>query len=130
MPDIINYEIAALQTVTRQVSLTDDEQLDRDIRTNIKRICELIDYVTSFGNSDVKLVVTPEYAVNGNFRVIDLDAWCAIATTVPGPLHRHLCREGQSAQDLPGRRTCSKCIPIFRAASSTARCCSGPTATS
>lgn len=85
MPDIINYEVAALQTVTRQVSLTDDEQLDRDIRANIKRICELIDYVTSFGNSDVKLVVTPEYAVNGNFRVINLEAWCRIATTVPGP---------------------------------------------
>jgi len=85
MPDIINYEVACLQTITRQVSLTDDEQLDRDIRANIKRICDLIDYVTSFGNSDVKLVVTPEYAVNGNFRVINLDAWCRIATTVPGP---------------------------------------------
>jgi predicted amidohydrolase len=85
MPDIINYEVACLQTITRQVSLTDDEQLDRDIRANIARICDLIDYVTSFGNSDVKLVVTPEYAVNGNFRVINLDAWCRIATTVPGP---------------------------------------------
>src|SRR5580700_6481000 len=85
MPDILNYEVACLQTVTRQVSITDAEQRDRDIRTNIARMCELIDYQTSFGNSDVKLVVTPEYAINANFRRLDLEGWMSIATTVPGP---------------------------------------------
>ena len=85
MSDILNFEIACLQSRTRQISIDDAEQRDQDIRANIARMCELIDYTTSFGNSDVKLVVTPEYAINGNFRRINLEQWCNIATTVPGP---------------------------------------------
>ena len=38
MPDIINYEVACMQTRARQVSLDDEEQRDLDIRANIERI--------------------------------------------------------------------------------------------
>jgi len=48
-------------------------------------MCELIDYVTSFGNSEVKLVVTPEYAINAQFRRLNVEDWCRICTTIPGP---------------------------------------------
>lgn len=85
MADIINYEVACLQTRTRQVSLDDDKQRDLDIRANITRMGELIDYITSFGNSEVKLVVTPEYAINASFRRLSVEDWCRISTTVPGP---------------------------------------------
>lgn len=85
MEDILNYEIACLQTVTRQISITDATQRHEDVCANIARIGELIDYVTSFGNSEVKLVVTPEYAINPSFRRLELPEWLAISTTVPGP---------------------------------------------
>ena len=63
MKQIYNYEIACLQTRAKMVSL-DDKQRDIDIRDNISRICEMTDYITAFGNSDVKLIVLPEYSIN------------------------------------------------------------------
>jgi predicted amidohydrolase len=95
MRDVLNFEIACLQTRSRQVSLTDATQRDLDIRANIERICQLIDYVTSFGNSDVKLIVTPEYAINGNWRRIELEQWMAISTTIPGPYTDILCEKAK-----------------------------------
>jgi predicted amidohydrolase len=85
MTDLINYEIACLQTRSRQVSVDDDKQRDLDIRSNIDRMCQLVDYITSFGNSEVKLVVTPEYAINASFRRLELEQWMRISTTIPGP---------------------------------------------
>src|SRR5260221_13282694 len=85
MRDVLNFEIACLQTRARQVSVSDAKQRDLDIRANIERICQLIDYVTSFGSSEVKLIVTPEYAINGHWSRKDVDQWIKICTTVPGP---------------------------------------------
>ena len=84
MAQILNYEIACLQTRSRAVSL-DGEQRDRDIRENIARICEMIDYVTAFGNSDVRLVVLPEYSINARWQRLDLEDWFRLCTTIPGP---------------------------------------------
>ena len=84
MAEILNYEVASLQTRARAVSL-DEGQRDADIRANIARIAELIDYVTAFGNSDVRLVVLPEYAINARWQRMELEDWCRIATTIPGP---------------------------------------------
>ena len=85
MADILNFEVACLQTRARQIAIDDDVQRDLDIRANISRMCELVDYVTSFGNSEVRLVVTPEYAINGSFRRLELEQWMRISTTIPGP---------------------------------------------
>ena len=43
MPDIINFEVAAIQPRIRQVSLNDDKQRALDIRAKIARICQLVD---------------------------------------------------------------------------------------
>ena len=85
MPDILNFEVACIQPRVRQVSLEDEKQGDLDIRANIERICQLVAYVTSFGNSEVKLIVTPEYAINGHWSNKNVDQWIKICTTVPGP---------------------------------------------
>ena len=85
MPDIINFEVACIQPRVRQVSLGDDKQRDLDIRANIERIGQLVDYVTAFGNSEVKLIATPEYAINGHWSNKDVDQWIKICTTIPGP---------------------------------------------
>ncbi|MFN4282711.1 MAG: nitrilase-related carbon-nitrogen hydrolase [Alphaproteobacteria bacterium] len=95
MANYINFEVAALQTRTCQLSLTDAAERDRQIRANIARICDLIDYVTSFGNSEVKLVVTPEYSINANFRQITLEQWMEISTTIPGPYTDILCEKAK-----------------------------------
>ena len=84
MKQIYNYEIACLQTRSKMVSL-DDEQRDNDIRDNISRICEMTDYITAFGNSDVKLIVLPEYSINARWEKMDLENWLKISTTIPGP---------------------------------------------
>ena len=95
MAEYINFEVAALQTRTCQLSLTDAKLRDQQIRGNIARICDLIDYVTSFGNSEVKLVVTPEYSINANFRQITLEQWMEISTTIPGPYTDILCEKAK-----------------------------------
>ena len=84
MKQILNYEVACLQTRSKMVSL-DDKQRDADVRDNIKRICEMIDYITAFGNSDVKLMVLPEYSINARWEKMDLENWLKISTTIPGP---------------------------------------------
>ncbi len=45
----------------------------------------MIDYVTAFGSSEVKLIVLPEYAINAHWQRIDLEDWMRISTTIPGP---------------------------------------------
>ena len=84
MAELLNYEIACLQTRSRAVSL-DDAQRDADIRANISRIGEMIDYITAFGNSEVKLIVLPEYAINARWQRMELEDWFRISTTIPGP---------------------------------------------
>ncbi len=84
MAEILNYEVACMQTRSREVSLEVGQQ-DQDIRANIARIGEMIDYVTAFGNSDVRLVVLPEYAINARWQKMELEDWFKICTTIPGP---------------------------------------------
>ena len=82
--EIAHYEVACLQTRARAVSL-DDAQRDRDIRANLARAFEMIDYVTAFGNSEVRLVVMPEYSVNARWEKLSLAQWIEIASPIPGP---------------------------------------------
>lgn len=84
MTEITHYEVACLQTRSRAVSL-DAPQRDADVRANLARIFELIDYVTAFGNSDVRLVVVPEYAINARWEKLSLEQWIGISSTIPGP---------------------------------------------
>ncbi len=83
--DITYYEVACLQTRARAVSLDDDRQRDRDIRANLGRALEMVDYVTAFGNSEVRLVVLPEYAVNARWEKLSVGQWISLCTTIPGP---------------------------------------------
>ncbi len=85
MAEQLNYEVACLQTRSRQVSRDDDAQRDADIRANLERIFELIDYITAFGNSEVRLIVLPEYAINARWHRMELEDWMRICTTIPGP---------------------------------------------
>ena len=85
MKETLNFEVACLQTRSRAVSLDDDDQRDQDVRANILRIFDLIDYVTAFGNSDVRLIVLPEYSINARWQKMELADWLRISTTVPGP---------------------------------------------
>lgn len=85
MTETTHYEVACLQTRSKAVSLHDEEQRDIDIRANLSRIFELIDYVTAFGNSNVRLVVVPEYAINARWEKLSLDEWLRICSTIPGP---------------------------------------------
>ena len=82
--EVTHYEVACLQTRARAVSL-DAAQRDRDIRANLARAFEMIDYVTAFGNSEVRLVVMPEYSVNARWEKLSLAQWIEIASPIPGP---------------------------------------------
>ena len=84
MNDITHYEVACIQSRARAVSL-DTAERDGDIRANLSRMFELIDYVTAFGNSDVRLVVLPEYAINARWEKLSLGQWIDIASPIPGP---------------------------------------------
>ncbi len=95
MKEILNYEVACLQTRARQISLNDEEQRDKDVRANLERMFQMIDYVTAFGNSDVRLVVTPEYAINARWHRMELEDWLRISTTIPGPYTDLLCEKAK-----------------------------------
>ena len=111
---ITRYEVACLQTRARAVSL-DAAQRDEDIRANVERIGELIDYVTAFGNSDVRLVVLPEYAINARWQRLSVEEWMQLATPIPGPYTDLLAAKAQQRNvyiaanmmevhpDFPGR---------------------------
>ena len=73
MKERMYYEVACLQTRTKAISVTDDKKRDEDIRWNINRIFDLIDYVTAFGASDVKLIVTPEYSINARWNKMSVE---------------------------------------------------------
>ena len=117
MAQVLSYEIACLQTRSRAVSL-DDERRDRDIRENIARIGEMIDYVTAFGNSEVRLVVLPEYAINARWQRLELEDWFRLCTTIPDPIPSSWAR-WRSSGTSSSPPICSRCIPTFRAGSST-----------
>ena len=91
---ITHYEVACLQTKARAVALDPDHR-DADIRANLDRILELIDYVTAFGNSDVRLVVLPEYAINARWQRLSVEQWISLSTTIPGPYTDILAAKAQ-----------------------------------
>ena len=121
MEKIINYEIACLQTRSKMVSL-EDKQRDIDIRDNISRIGEMTDYITAFGNSDVKLIVLPEYSINARWEKMDLQNWLKISTTIPGPYTDLLADKAKERKiwiaanmlevhpDFPGRFFNTSCL--------------------
>ena len=86
------YEVACLQTRSRAVSL-DERQRDEDVRANLTRIFEMIDYVTAFGNSSVRLVVLPEYAINARWQKLELQDWFRLCTGLKWQWnHWNFCR--------------------------------------
>jgi predicted amidohydrolase len=109
-----HYEVACLQTRSRAVSF-DAEQRDADVRANLERSFELIDYITAFGNSAVRLVVYPEYAINARWEKLSVEQWMELSTTIPGPYTDLLSAKAQQRNlyiaanmmethpDFPGR---------------------------
>lgn len=85
MKERMYYEVACLQTRSQAIDLDDETKRDEGIRANILRIFDLIDYITAFGNSDVKLIVLPEYAINARWNKLTVEEWMRISTTIPGP---------------------------------------------
>ena len=78
------YGVACIQNRPRIVADLHDK--DAVIGSNMERMLELIDYATDWGKSGVRLVVAPEYALNGPARPIPGDVETLIATgvTIPG----------------------------------------------
>jgi predicted amidohydrolase len=85
MKETMYYDVACLQTRSQAVTINDDAKRDGEIRANIMRIFDLIDYVTAFGSSEVKLIVCPEYAINARWNKMSVEDWMRISTTIPGP---------------------------------------------
>lgn len=114
MTAITNYEVACLQTRSRSVSL-EAEQRDEDIRANLTRAFEMIDYITAFGNSSVRLIVMPEYSLNARWEKLSVQQWIDLSTTIPGPYTEMISAKAQQRNvhiaanmmevhpDFPGR---------------------------
>jgi len=115
MKEQMYYEVASIQTRSRAISVNDPEQRDKDVRANLKRIFDLIDYVTAFGASEVKLIVLPEYAINARWNNMPVEDWMKISTTIPGPYSDLICQKSKERKiyiaanmmevhpDFPGR---------------------------
>ena len=89
------FEIACLQTASRQIPV-DPKAKDEAIGTNIARILELIGYATKQGKTGVRIVVLPEYAINGIWEERPLEQFLDLGVTIPGKwtdLLAEKCRE-------------------------------------
>lgn len=74
------YQAACIQNRPRIID--DLSKKDEVIAYNISQILRLIDYVTDWGHSNVRLVVCPEYAINGPARPIPRDVQTLIDTSI------------------------------------------------
>ncbi|MBV9120621.1 MAG: hypothetical protein JOZ39_07920 [Chloroflexi bacterium] len=86
---------ACIQNRPRILDNLDDK--DQVIGSNIDRLLTLIDYATDWGHSNVRLVVCPEYAINGPRRPIPHDVETLIATAIP-LTSRHVARLADKAR--------------------------------
>ena len=89
------FEIACLQTASRQIPV-DPKAKDEAIGHNIARILELIGYATKQGKTGVRIVVLPEYAINGIWEERPLEQFLDLGVTIPGKwtdLLAEKCRE-------------------------------------
>jgi predicted amidohydrolase len=77
------YSAACIQNRPRIIDHPDHK--DEVIQYNLDRILQMIDYATSWGRSNVRLVVTPEYAINPPARPIPREPGAQIAAgmTIP-----------------------------------------------
>lgn len=74
------YQAACIQNRPRIIQ--DLAHKDEVISYNVDQISRLIDYVTDWGHGNVKLVVCPEYAINGPARPIPRDVQVCIDTSI------------------------------------------------
>ncbi|MBI3092558.1 MAG: hypothetical protein HYY96_18015 [Candidatus Tectomicrobia bacterium] len=90
------FGIACLQSVAHQAS-TNRRERDKHIHANLERAFDLMDYVASFGRSDVRFIVMPEYGINGAWKEMPVKDWMKIAVPIPGPVTDLM---GQKAKEL------------------------------
>ena len=79
---IREYEIACLQLNMRLVSPVPGKK-DSMIRKNLLRAFDLMDHVAGFPNSNVRLIVLPEYALNP-IESGSLKDWLRVSVSIPG----------------------------------------------
>ncbi|MEV0133168.1 nitrilase-related carbon-nitrogen hydrolase [Dactylosporangium sp. NPDC050688] len=79
---IAPYGVACIQSPIRQI--TDANDRDEVIQTNINRILSLIDYSTGrFGRA--KLALLPEFSLQGYDHFETVEEMTAVCVTIPGP---------------------------------------------
>lgn len=86
------YDVALIQTRTRVVRNLSER--DEVVESNIRRIGELIGFAAN-RMGEIKLAVTGEYSLFGQFRPRSVDEWIQIADTIP---NRFTDRLGEVAQ--------------------------------
>lgn len=90
------FGIACIQPTARQSS-TKRQQRDKNIRDNLERVFEVMDYVCAFGRTDVRFIVMPEYGINGMWEELPVSDWLKIGVPIPGPFTEVI---GQKAREL------------------------------
>lgn len=80
---IAPYTAACIQNRPRIIE--DPERKDEVIAANLERLLQLIDYATDWGRGNVRLVVCPEYGINGAGRPVPHEAARAAHNGVPIP---------------------------------------------
>ncbi len=76
------YQIACIQPSVRRIQKA---QKDSQIKENIARECELIDYACSSPlATNVKIAVLPEYGINMPVNTSSVSNWLDVAVSVPG----------------------------------------------
>lgn len=76
------YEIALIQNAARQCP-TDPAGKEEAISANIDRILTLIDHTVGSARSGVKVVVLPEYGINGAWEPRSFQEWLDTCVTIP-----------------------------------------------
>lgn len=78
------YEIACIQPQAHQCP-SDPRGRDEAIGKNLMRQLEMIDYACAFGRGNVKIVVMPEYGINGAWQERTVEEWISTALEIPNP---------------------------------------------
>ena len=78
------YAIACIQPQAHQCP-SDPKGRDEAIGKNLMRQLELLDYSCAFGRGNVRIVVMPEYGINGAWQERTVEEWISTALEIPNP---------------------------------------------
>lgn len=82
MTSVEPYQIGCIQPSSRRVALA---RKDSQIKDNLLRLCNLIDYACSSPlATNVRIVVLPEYAINMPVKTSSLSDWLDVGVEIPG----------------------------------------------